>query len=144
MSVDTHSTAPSNEKGLVWFRTKRRVAWSDCDPASIYTFTAALHYVEDAEVGMLRSKSLLQELYPRLPRIYLEANYHAPARFEDELTIALAITRLGKSSIHFAFEISREAAICASGQYGVCYLGRDGKPAAIPGHVYCALSPISS
>lgn len=140
MSFDARSTERS-ETRLAWFRTKRRVAWSDCDPADMYTFLSALRYVEDAEVGMLRSYGLLKFFYPHLPRIYLEVSYKEPARFDDEITTSLAIMRLGKSSLHFVFQISREAVICAEGRYGVCYLGQSGKPTPIPGDVCRVLLP---
>lgn len=126
---------------LSWFRTKRRVAWSDCDPASIYTFLSALRYIEDAEVNMLRDFGFLDFFYPNLPRIYLEVDYKKPAHFDDEVTVALAIARLGASSIHFAFQISLEDAICAEGRYGVCYLGQDGKPMRIPDDICRVLLP---
>jgi acyl-CoA thioesterase FadM len=107
----------------------------------MYTFLSALRYVEDAEVSMFRNYGLLDFFYPHLPRIYLEVSYREPARFEDEVTVALAIDRLGESSLHFLFQISRESIVCAEGRYGVCYLGPDGKPAPIPGDICRILLP---
>ena len=114
-----------------WFRIKRRGAWSDADPAGIYTFISVLRYAEDAEVALFRSLNLLEQLYPRLPRVYVSVQYRSPAYFDQEIEVAVAIARIGKSSIHFLFAIIRDNEICADGQYGVSFLDDNNRPKPI-------------
>lgn len=123
-----------------WFRIKRRVAWSDADPAGIYTFISVLRYAEDAEVALFRSLHLLERLYPRLPRVYVSVQYKSPAYFDEEIEVAVAIARIGKSSIHFLFAIIRGNEICADGQYGVSLLDDNNRPQPISVEVRETLS----
>jgi len=110
---------------------RRRVAWSDVDPAGIYTFISVLRYAEDAEVALFRSLNLLEQLYPHLPRVYVSVQYKSPAYFDEEVEVAVTIARIGKSSIHFLFAIIRGNEICAEGQYGVSLLNDNNRPEAI-------------
>ena len=123
-----------------WFRMKRRVAWSDIDAAGIYTFISVLSYAEDAEVALLRSLDLLEELYPHLPRVYVSVQYKSPAYFDEEIEVAVSIARIGKSSIQFRLAIISENKICAAGQYGVSLLNDNNRPHPISIHVKEKLS----
>lgn len=124
-----------------WFRDTRLVAWSDTDPSGAYTFLAALRYVEDTEIALLRSLGVLDELYPHLPRIYVEAQYRAPVQFGDKIVTELAISRLGLSSVHFVFRLTHLGSVCADGRLGVAYVGPDYRAKDLPKHIRSVLQP---
>jgi acyl-CoA thioester hydrolase len=113
------------------FSIRRRVSWADTDPSSAYKFTAALQYVEEAEVELLRRASALDYLYPHLPRTFIEARYWTPAYFDDELIVELWIGRLGRSSIEYVFRIRRDDTVCAEGRLGTSRI-REGQSAPLP------------
>lgn len=128
-----HDHADPNEAGSdTWFTVSRRVAWSDTDPSSAYTFTSALRYAEDAEVEFLRQTGTLRILYPHVPRIYVEARYFTPARFDDEIEVAIALVRIGRSSLHFLFRITRDSTLCAVGRLGTACIGEGGESMELP------------
>lgn len=115
-----------------WFAYRRRVGWTDVDPSSNYQFTAALRYVEEAEVAMLREAGLLEVLYPHLPRTFVRADFRAPARFGDEVTVQIRPRRLGHSSIEYEFRVCKGERLCAEGSLGAALIGEDGTSAALP------------
>jgi acyl-CoA thioester hydrolase len=110
---------------------QRRVTWADCDAAGLWRFTSALTFVEEAEVSLLREAEVLAVLYGRLPRAYVEARFAAAAAFDDLVTVHLSVARLGKTSLHYEFQIRREEEL-AAGKLGVVYVDGSGKPEPVP------------
>jgi acyl-CoA thioester hydrolase len=112
---------------------ERRVTWADCDAAGMWRFTSALIFVEEAEVSLLREAGVLDVLYGRLPRAYVEARFTAAVAFDDLVTVHLSIARIGKTSLHYEFDIRLSHAHAASGKLGVVYIDEQGKPEALAG-----------
>jgi YbgC/YbaW family acyl-CoA thioester hydrolase len=115
-----------------WFRLTRRVAWSETDPSNAYQFADVLRYAEDAETAFLRRAGLLPLLYPRMPRVYAEVRYRAPAFFDQELDIDLALVRLGRTSLHYAFRVVRGPTLCAQGRMGAVTVDSAGQSRPLP------------
>jgi acyl-CoA thioesterase FadM/uncharacterized damage-inducible protein DinB len=123
---------PATVDGDGWFTVTRRVAWSETDPSSAYQFSDVLRYAEDAETAFLRRAAVLPLLYPRLPRIYAEVRYRAPAYFDQEIDVDLALVRLGRSSLHFAFRVLRGPTLCAEGRMGAVAVDESGSGRPLP------------
>ena len=51
-----------------------------------------------------------------LPRVAASCDYLTPARFADVLTIGVSVARLGRSSVAYAFDFSRDGEAVARGQ----------------------------
>lgn len=115
-----------------WYVYRRRVGWTDVDPSTNYQFTAALRYVEEAEIAMLREAGLLDTLYPRLPRTFVRADFRAAARFDEEVTVQIRPRRLGRSSIEYEFRVSQGERLCADGTLGSALVGADGTAVSLP------------
>ena len=112
---------------------ERRVTWSDCDAAGIWRFTSALTFVEEAEVSLLREAGVLAVLYGRLPRVYVEARFPAAAAFDDLVTVRLSLARVGKTSLHYEFQISLDEEHAAIGKLGAVFIDEAGNPEPIGG-----------
>ena len=71
------------------------------------------------------------------------ARFRAPARFDDELEIALEIERLGNTSMVSAIGIARDGDVIAEGRIVHIFVRADrlAEKAAIPEHVRRALKP---
>lgn len=123
-----------------WFRHTRRVGWTEVDPSTNYQFTAALRYVEEAEIALLRELGVLARLYPHFPRTFVRAEFRSPARFDDEVTVAIRPSRVGRSSVEFAFEVRQGGRLCAEGTLGAALIGDDGRSAPLPDDVRAALA----
>jgi acyl-CoA thioester hydrolase len=111
---------------------KRRVAWGDVDASGAWRFTAALSYVEEAETQLMREAGILEEDTPRLPRIYVDAQFKSPAHFDDEVVVHLSISRIGTSSVHYEFVIVKDNDVAVEGRLGVAFVGPSGTSEPLP------------
>jgi acyl-CoA thioester hydrolase len=103
------------------FRTARRVEFVDTDMAGIAHFSNFFRWMESAEVEFLRSLGLSvalpwegQEL--GFPRVSASCDYLAPVRFEDVLEVAVRLEKIGRTSLTFAFELTRGGEAVARGR----------------------------
>src|SRR5947209_6744267 len=103
------------------FRTARRVEFVDTDMAGIVHFSNFFRWMESAEVEFLRSVGLSvalpwegQEL--GFPRVSASCDYLKPARFEDVLEVAVRLEKIGRTSLTFAFEFTKDGEAVASGR----------------------------
>ncbi len=93
------------------FHTRRRVEFRQTDAAGIAHFTAFLAYAEEAEHELLRSLGLsvlMRDEHGPIswPRVSLRADFQNAVRFEDELEIAVTVTRLGAKSVTYRFQFT--------------------------------------
>lgn len=113
------------------FIYKRRVEFCDTDAAGIVHFSALLQYAEQAEHALLRSfgTSVLVNVVDNeglqktlsWPRVKIQAEFHGAARFEEELDIALYVSRLGTKSVTYAFRMTRSSEpVCSGMATSVC------------------------
>jgi YbgC/YbaW family acyl-CoA thioester hydrolase len=103
------------------FRTSRRVEFADTDMAGIVHFSNFFRYMEAAEVEFLRARGLSVKLTWEgdtlgFPRVAASCDFDEPARFEDVLNITVQIARLGRKSVTYAFEFSKDGQAIAHGQ----------------------------
>jgi len=103
------------------FRTTRRVEFGDTDMAGIVHFANFFRYMEAAETAFLRSLGgsvkLVWEGQPiGFPRVAASCDYQNPAFFEDLIDIDVRIERLGRKSVTYAFEFSRDGTAIARGK----------------------------
>lgn len=100
---------------------QRRVEWHDTDAGGIWHNTAAFRLFETAETALLDRLGLLEEIYGRLPRAHLEADFGEPLRFKDLVDVEVWVEGLGRTSITYAFRIRKDGAVAASGR-AICVL----------------------
>ena len=119
------------------FRTTRIVEFGDTDMAGIVHFANFFRYMEAAEHAFLRSLGLsvileYEGVKYGLPRVSASCDYVRPARFGEELTIALTVEKLGRSSIAYAFDFSRDDEAIARGRVTAvfCRFGEGGPKAS--------------
>ncbi len=116
------------------FRTTRRVEFGDTDMAGIVHFARFFVFMEAAEQALLRSLGLSVvmdwEGEPiSFPRVSSSWDYLRPARFEDVLTIAVSVRKIGAKSVSYGFEFFKndEPDVIARGQLtAVCCHVRPG------------------
>ncbi len=103
------------------FRTRRRVEFGDTDMAGIAHFANFFRYMEAAETEFLRSHGLSvawRDGEQRLgfPRVSVACDFKSPARFEDVLEIAVHVEELGRKSVRYRFEFTRDGQEIAVGR----------------------------
>ncbi|WP_206999092.1 tol-pal system-associated acyl-CoA thioesterase [Trinickia mobilis] len=130
------------EIGFTW---PIRVYYEDTDAGGIVFYANYLKYFERARTEWLRACGVDQSRLAGEDGVVFVVrstalDYHAPARLDDEVTIASRIERIGRASVDFMQEAWRDDVLLATGQIRVGCVDRAAlKPAAIPAPVLAAL-----
>ena len=103
------------------FHTTRRIEFADTDMAGIVHFANFFRFMEAAEVEFLRSRGLTVAMIWEgqrigLPRVSASCDFLSPATFQDVLDILVRVQSIGKKSITYSFEFSKNGKPVAKGQ----------------------------
>ena len=116
------------------YHDKLRVEFSDTDAAGIVHFANFFRYMERVEHSFWRSlglsvQSRVGDHEIGFPRVKVDCEYFAPARFEDELDVVLTLDRLGGKSITFHIEFHCAGELLARGHVIIvcCRVGPGGR-----------------
>lgn len=116
------------------FRTSRLVEFHDTDMAGIMHFASFLVYMESAEHELYRSlgmsiHAIVEDEHISFPRVSASCEFFSPARCEDVLDIAVAVTRIGGKSVSYEFRFTHGGREIAVGKMtAVCCRVRPGHP----------------
>lgn len=120
---------------LIPFVWVRRVEFCETDAAGIAHFSSFLCYMEQAEHAFLRSlgTSVISELedgwHLSWPRVHVECDYMGTTRFEDQLEILVALSRVGTKSVSYQFQFFLNSKLIAQGAVvAVCCRVKSGEP----------------
>jgi acyl-CoA thioester hydrolase len=98
---------------------KLRVRYGECDPQGVVFNAHFLAYFDIAITELFRAAfGSYQAIVDRgVEFVVAEAGlrYHRPAHFDDELTLEVAITRLGTTSITTSYRILRDQELLVDG-----------------------------
>ena len=113
------------------FTTTRRVEFADTDMAGIMHFSNFFRFMESAETAFLRDRGLSvawEEGGRRygFPRVSAACDYAAPARFGDELTIAVTVEKVGTKSVTYRYDFARGGVPVAVGRMTAVYCRKGG------------------
>ena len=91
-----------------------RVRWSDTDPAGIMRYDAYQRLFEVAEAELFRAAGLppgdtVARVGMWLVRKVMHVEFHAPARLDDQVEIAVHVSRVGRSSLTLDFNVTDAA-----------------------------------
>src|SRR3989442_11857413 len=84
---------------------QRRIEWPDTDASGYHHNTAAFRFIEVAETALLERLGFLDDVYGRMPRVRIEADFLRLLRFRDLLDIRLEVAEVGASSVTYQFEM---------------------------------------
>ncbi len=95
------------------FATTRRVEFGDTDMAGIMHFANFFRFMETAETELLRSLGFSVNWKADgkkwgFPRVSATCDFKRPARFEDLLTIAVTVERIGQRSVTYRHDFSNQ------------------------------------
>jgi acyl-CoA thioester hydrolase len=88
------------------FAYRTRVGFDETDAQGIVYYGRYMPYFDRARVEYLRSLDVLVR-EPADPEFVMRAQhveYHAPARFDDELDVFVRVRRIGTTSVSWEFE----------------------------------------
>ena len=115
-------------------RHTRTVAFGDTDASGWMHFPNIFHYFEQAEHGFLRENGLL--VFARdqggWPRVKVSCDYMRPLLTGDAIEVQLAVSRVGASSVTWAFEVlTTSGDLAAYGSVTTVRVNPEGRPQLI-------------
>ena len=123
-------------------RQAGEIAFGETDASGWMHFPNIFKYVEAAEHACLRSRGVLVFDRPEggWPRVKVSCDYKRPFKCGDHFEVLLAISRIGASSLTWAFEVTNAAGeIAAFGSMTNVRVDREGKPQLISADERAAL-----
>ena len=118
-----------------------RVYYEDTDAGGIVFYANYLKFFERARTEWLRAAGIGQQdliASDNAGFVVKSAtiDYHAPARLDDEITLTLAVEKLGRASVQFAQKAYRGDQLLAEASVKVgCVDLASVRPRSLPGHV---------
>jgi 2-aminobenzoate-CoA ligase len=113
---------------------QRRIEWSDTDASGHYHNTAAFRMLEWAETALFEALGILDDVYGRLPRVHVSADFKRPLDHRDLVDIELLVESVGTSSVTNRVRITRDGAVCVEARFVASLVGADGRPQEWPPH----------
>lgn len=141
-SAMTDSDAPA-------FTLARRVHFHETDMAGVMYFANYFRLMEEVEQAFFRSLGFAVALdvsgtRTGFPRVNVGCEYFEPARFDEELSLQLHVTRMGAKSLNYEVDFVRDGRRIARGRItGVCCIADGGgiKSIEIPAEIRGKLAP---
>ncbi len=119
-------TSPSDASAPSSITVQRRIEWSDTDASGYWHNTAAFRWIEVAETTLLQRLGLLEEIYGRMPRVRISAEFRKGLRHKDLVDIELSIAEVGRSSVTYTFRMTSGGTVAAEGTAVAVLLDRAG------------------
>ncbi len=118
-----------------------RVYYEDTDNGGVVYYANYLRFMERARTEYLRSLGFEQDQLIRENDILfavrsLQINYHAPARFNDRLSVSVDILKRSRASLTFGQSVTRAdgsgAELCSAEVNVACLAASTFRPQALP------------
>jgi YbgC/YbaW family acyl-CoA thioester hydrolase len=119
------------------FSITHRVQFSETDMAGVVHFSNYFRWMEMVEHAFFRSLGLSVMMTHEAvdigwPRVACSCEFRKPARFEDEITMKLRVTKVGGKSLSYDVDFYKGEELLAQGKLtSVCVAHNEGKFEAI-------------
>src|SRR5215469_9898841 len=102
------------------FVYESRVRFGDTDASGRIFYVALLRHFDDAETEFMRSIGMgYREAHDEdtsFPRVHVECDYTSALRFDDLMSIAIRVERVGGASYTLGFDVSVDGRNAARGK----------------------------
>ncbi len=111
----------------------RKVQFADTDLAGVVHFSNYFRYMEEVECSFWRSLGISVNIsdgdgHIGWPRVAVSCDYARPARFEDDVELAITLTEITEKSVSFKCEFRISGVCIATGRSSaVCCLTQGAK-----------------
>lgn len=113
-----------------------RVYYEDTDLAGIVYYANYLKFIERARSEMVRVAGIDQTVMKAAGQVFavarLEADYRAPARFDDTLIVETSVTKTTPARLTLQQVITRQSTLIFEAKVVLVCLGKDGRPTRLP------------
>jgi acyl-CoA thioesterase FadM len=131
---------PEDERGPASIVVQRRIEWPDTDASGRWHNTAGFRFIEVAETALLERLGMLQDVYGRLPRVRIAADFKHGLSFRDVVDCEIQVRAVGTSSVRYFFELRSAGRVCMTAEVVAVLLGHDGHPDRWPDEHRAALT----
>jgi acyl-CoA thioester hydrolase len=84
---------------------ERTVEWVDTDASGHQHNSAVMRWVESAEAELFLHTLKLPGYFPSVPRVHQDIHFKAKLWFGQRITATVGISKLGRTSMTYAFEV---------------------------------------
>lgn len=113
-----------------------RVYYEDTDLAGIVYYANYLKFIERARSEMVRAAGIDQTAMKAAGQVFavarLEADYRAPAKFDDELIVETSVTKTTPARLTLQQVVTRKSTLIFEAKVVLVCLGPDGRPTRLP------------
>jgi len=122
---------------MIAHNTSIRVRYKETDQMGVVYYSNYLVWFEVARAELLRDightyREIEEGLGLRLMVLEVRCCYKSPARYDDLVNIACSVTKLGSSSIAFAYKVTRGKDILTEAETVHVFTDTTGKPKRMP------------
>ncbi|MEM1264936.1 MAG: tol-pal system-associated acyl-CoA thioesterase [Pseudomonadota bacterium] len=126
-----------------------RVYYEDTDLAGIVYYANYLKFLERGRTEAIRAVGIDQRALKETEGVVfvvrrVELDYHAPARFDDVLTVATATSDVGYASVTMRQGVWLGATLLVGAVVKMAALGADGRVSRFPDGVRTALAQLAA
>ena len=127
------------------FQARVRVIYGDTDQMGVVYYANYLRFFEAARNEFIRAKGLRYRDFEErfdlvLPVIEAHASYKVPAKYDDLLTIEIALAEARRASARFDYRILRDGTLLATGHTVHACVDLQGRPRRFPAELLAALT----
>ena len=105
----------------MFYSTRIKVRFGDCDPAGLVYYPVIFHYCHVAMEEFIASRcgisyaKLMSDERIGFPTVNVQAEFVAPLVYGDEAEVEVAVSRVGRSSVTFEYNVRRanDQTLCA-------------------------------
>jgi acyl-CoA thioester hydrolase len=126
-------------------RTELRVNYGDTDQMGVVYYANYLRFFEAARNEFIRAKGMRYRDFEAeyglvLPVVEAAVQYKQPARYDDLLTLEIALTEARRASARFGYRILRGEEVLATGHTVHACVDRDGRVQRMPKELLARLA----
>ena len=119
-------TQTANADGPASIVIQRRVELTDTDASKVWHNSAALRFMEAAQLALLARLGFVEDVFERHPPVRIEADFLRPLWFGELVDVELTVEAVGRTSVRYAWEFRRGDTVCAQGRTVAVLLDRIG------------------
>ena len=105
---------------------QRRIEWPDTDASGRWHNTAGFRFIEVAETALLERLGILDDVYGRLPRVHIAADFKRLLLFRDLVDCHISVARVGRTSLTYSFEARKGDEVAMTAEVSVVLLTKEG------------------
>jgi acyl-CoA thioester hydrolase len=125
--------------------TQIRVIYGDTDQMGVVYYANYLRFFEAARNEFIRAKGLRYRDFERefglmLPVVDASVKYKQPARYDDLLTVEIALAEVRRASARFEYRVVRDGVLLATGHTVHACVDLEGRVQRMPKDLLARLS----